>query len=351
MKYRDLLTRSRLVQHLLFWVLSFYVLLRLFAYEFPPQQVDYVYTFLFHLSLWLGVYLNLMLLIPNFLKKGKYLLYTLCFLLNILLVIGMNEVTFSILSDWIFPDYYFISYYNFYDLLQFALAYLGVSSLLKLSKAWFELNKKDKRIKELEAQKLQIELNGLKHQISPHLLFNNLNAIYGMILDDNPNAGDALLNLSNNMRYVLYQTNVESISLEKEIAFIKDYINLQRLRIPEATCEITFESIEQPDNFQVVPLLFLPFVENAFKHGVNITRDDNFVHIHLRQAAANLVFKVRNSKKNRTETQAPQKEGGIGLSNVKNRLEKCYPNQYTLDIHETERIFEIILTFPKAIPQ
>jgi len=336
--------QNRSIQHLLFWGLSFYVLLRIFSYEFPPQKVDYVYTFLFHLSLWCGVYFNLMILIPYLLRKGFYLSYFFSITVTLLLMVMINIWTFKVLSDWLFPGYYFISYYHFGDLIQFSLVYLVISSLLKLSKAWFEVNKKDRVIHELEKQKLSAELQALKHQIDPHFLFNSLNTIYSMNLEDNPQTGDAILQLSDNMRYVLYKANAPEVELSAEFEFIRNYLELQKARLGPGKADIRLEISPRIDQrINIAPLLFLPFIENAFKHGLRRSHEEAYIHIFFRKSHDALVFELHNSKALNT---APEKaeEGGIGLPTARKRLEVLYPAMHELRILDEEEKFSVYLS-------
>lgn len=338
--------QSRLVQHLLLWVLSFYILLRISAYEFPPQKVDYVYTLLFHLSIWSGVYVNLFLLIPYLLRRGYYLIYFLAFGTTALMMVLINTWTFKVLSNWLFPDYYFISYYQFGDLIQFSLVYLIITSLIKLSKGWFELNHKNRQIKELEKQKINAELQALKHQLDPHFLFNSLNTIYSMSLEEDPKAPDAILQLSDNMRYVLYQANTDEIELEAELDFIQNYISLQKARLGEEKADIQLHIDDQVDRkVKVAPLLFLPFIENAFKHGLKNKYPQPFVHIFFRQVGQKLLFELHNSHQNKKPQEAAvAQEGGIGIPNARKRLEVLYPATHQLKIKATDQDFFVYLS-------
>ncbi len=345
MKMISQFIQSRWVQHLLLWILSFYILLRISAYEFPPQKVDYVYTFLFHLSIWSGVYVNLFLLIPYLLRRGYYLLYFLAFSATALLMVMINAWTFKVLSNWLFPDYYFISYYQFGDLLQFSLVYLIITSLIKLSKGWFELNKKDHQIRELEKQKINAELQALKHQLDPHFLFNSLNTIYSMSLEEDAGAADAILQLSDNMRYVLYQADAEEIELEAELEFIQNYILLQKARLGENKADIKLEVDKQLDkNLKLAPLLFLPFIENAFKYGLNSKNGQPFVHIFFRQKNQRLIFEIQNSYHQMSSAlNKKEKSGGLGLPNAQKRLEVLYPGTHQLKISSKDEVFSVNL--------
>ncbi len=335
--------QNRAVQHVLFWLLSFYVLLRLFVYEWPPQKVDYVYTFLFHGSLVLGVYLNLRLLIPVLLSKGRYLLYGGAFIGTLSGMILINVWTFKYVADLLFPGYYFISYFQFVDLLQFSLVYLLVSGLIKLSKGWFQLNEKDKKIRELEKQKLHAELQALKHQLDPHFLFNSLNTIYSMILEEKPGAGEVILQLSDNMRYILYKADTSSIELASELEFIQNYLALQKARIGADKVDIQLK-VDPGVNtrIQVAPLLFLPFIENAFKHGLRKSHASPFIHIFFQEKNGRLVFEIHNSLGEKVP--ADPETGGIGLRNVRKRLEVLYPNQHELRIVKGKTTFSVYLS-------
>ena len=337
--------QSRGILHLLFWILSFYILLRIFAYEFPPQKVDYVYTFLFHLSIWCGVYVNLMILIPYFLRRGFYWVYFLAFSVTALLMVMINAWTFKVISDWLFPDYYFISYYQFGDLIQFSLVYLVVTSLIKLSKGWFELNTKDLQIRELEKQKIAAELQALKHQLDPHFLFNSLNTIYSMSLEEDPKAADAILQLSDNMRYVLYKANTEEIELAAELDFIRNYLQLQQARLGEEKVDIQLNIDAKVDQeVRIAPLLLLPFIENAFKHGLSGQHKKAFIHIFFRQKGQKLLFELNNSKASQSPKKQATQDGGIGIPNTRKRLEVLYPGTHELNITSTAQQFSVFLS-------
>ena len=259
--------QQRWLQHLAFWALSFYVLTRHFAYEEEIHKVDLIYTLLFHLSLWLAVYLNLLLLIPRLLRSNRIILYLFSVAIELAGASVFNWLTFQYLADWLFPGYYFISYFEFWDILQYILVYVGLTTLLKLSKGWFQLQRQEKRISRLERQKVEAELKALKAQIDPHFLFNSLNSLYSLALERSGRVPEALLRLSECMRYMLYDCRKNMVSLEKELEYIRNYIELQKLRL-ETTVSISMKVSGEPEGKQIAPLLFIPFIENAFKHGL-----------------------------------------------------------------------------------
>lgn len=330
------LLRNRVLQHILFWSLSFYILVRFFSYEATISRADLVYTLLFHISLLAAVYINLLWLIPIFLKQGKYLLYIIFFILTLLIGIWFNQFTFIYLTDRVFPGYYFISYYEWKDIAQFMLIYLSSTTLLKLSKAWFWVNEAEHRLEQLQSEKLDAELRALKSQIDPHFLFNSLNSLYALALDGDIRTPEAILKLSHNMRYMLYECNTAQVSLEKEIEYIRNYLDLQRLRSNNYH-HVKFEMNVQNIRQAIAPLLFIPFVENAFKHG-----NPSSIDIQLNTNEALLEFSVKNEKR-ALQPELIQSPGGIGLQNIRRRLELLYPNRHQITFREEANDFFVHL--------
>lgn len=333
--------QHRMVQHSLFWALSFYVLFRLFCTDEKYVETDLIYTFLFHISLVLIVYLNLNFLLPRFFQTKRYGLYVLGFAFVLAFGTLLNHLTFQYLADWLFQGYYFISYYNWGDILEFTFTYMALSTLLHLSKSWFELNEKKKAINRLEREKLDAELLSLKSQINPHFLFNSLNNLYSLSLDKDSRLPDLLLRLSDNLRYMLYESGDTFVPLQKEIQFLENYIDLQRIRAPERV-EILFSVDGKIKDKTIAPLLLIHFVENAFKFGAKGSNTKAFVHAHCEIQDKILLFKIKNNKGKLAIP--PKQSGGIGLSNTRKRLELLYPKHHELRIEDNEEYFEVFLT-------
>ena len=231
-KFRDFLVKVsqvRILQHLLFWAISFTVLLYFFNTSNKIEKIDIIYTAIFHISLVTGVYLNLLVLIPLFLKKDRYLLYGLLLLAVIAGTAGFNLLTFNKLIDYVLPGYYFISYYEFNDILIFVIVYIGLTTLLKLSKSWFLLMEADHRLMRAEKEKINNELLALRSQINPHFLFNSLNSIYSLALHQSGKTPAAILKISDLMRYMLYEANEDKVLLKNELQFLENYFELQKL--------------------------------------------------------------------------------------------------------------------------
>lgn len=335
------ISRNRWLHHLLFWALSFFVLARFFAYESTLSAVDWIYTLLFHLSVWLAVYPNLLWLIPTFLRVGKYISYALLLSLALLAAVGFNFLTFNYLSDLLFPGYYFIAYYGFLEILEFMVVYVAITSLLKLSKGWFRYLEAQRQFDGLKREKLDAELAALKSQVNPHFLFNSLNNLYSLALDQDSRTPAIILRLSDMMRYLLYESNVPAVPLSKEVEHLRNYVEMQRLRVGNKA-DIHFEINGETYSKMVAPLLFLPLVENGFKHGIKGETAGAFIRICLDAGPGQLIFKVENNKGTVDEVEKDAARG-VGLQNLRRRLELLYPGQHQLETTEGIHVFTAVL--------
>ena len=213
-------------------------------------------------------------------------------------------------------------------LLLATLMVLGISTSIKTVQKW----QKDTEIRQsLERQKISSELSFLKAQINPHFFFNTLHSIYALTMINIETSREALHTLSRMMRYVLYETQSGTTLLSKEIEFLEDYVNLMKLRLTEKVT-VTFDKPHPVQDVLVAPMLFLPFVENAFKHGVSALLPSR-IYIGIQQQGQVLKLDVRN-------TLLPEKRvvleesSGIGLVNTNRRLDLLYPGQYNLSVTE-----------------
>jgi two-component system, LytTR family, sensor kinase len=194
--------------------------------------------------------------------------------------------------------------------------------------------------KELEKEKLNSELAFLKNQISPHFFFNTLNNIYSLI---SINAGDsqkAVLKLSKLMRYLLYESDHGNTKLSNEIEFMNNYIDLMKLRMSEKI-NLTVSFPDRYDDISIPPLLFIPFIENAFKHGISY-REKSFINISLETDKNEISFRCVNSLV-KTGEESDSGHSGIGLENVKKRLGLIFPGSHDLKINKSETEFEVLL--------
>jgi len=201
--------------------------------------------------------------------------------------------------------------------------------------------RKEEEIKELEREKLNSELALLKNQVSPHFFFNTLNNIYSLIEINQEDAQKAVLSLSKMMRYMLYESEQGNTRLSHEIEFMKGYIDLMQLRMSDRV-RLTVDWPEEYDDHDLPPLLFIPFIENAFKHGVSY-QGNAFIEISLRSEKDQITFTVSNSISGAIGS-APQVASGIGLDNVRKRLALLYPGRHELRIDERDSVFSVSLS-------
>ena len=331
----------RIIQHLAFWVLSFFVFLYLFKTGAKPEKIDYVYTILFQLTLLPAVYINIELLLPTLGNRKRILFYLLSLITIIILFAWINYNFFDNWSAKVFPDYFFISYFTFREIVLFFIVYIIITMLLKLSKSWFLVSWLQKELLEKEKQKTVVELKALKAQINPHFFFNTLNSIYSMALDKDDRLPGTVLQLSDLMRYFLYVSRDNFILLEKDLTVVKEYIALQKLRSnPQLDIE-TKISGEISDQ-QIAPLLLITFLENAFKHGAKGSSGNTFIKLDIKVEKNKLNFTLENNKGIIDEVNTGD-HNGLGLENVKRQLELLYPGKHLLNIKVEQDRFAVAL--------
>ncbi|NLR61160.1 histidine kinase [Chitinophaga polysaccharea] len=216
----------------------------------------------------------------------------------------------------------------------FALLMLFMSGFIKIALEWF---KSEKQREELKVEKLNAELKFLKSQINPHFLFNCLNTIYSLAHKQSTQTEHAILKLSTIMRYMIYESNEAKVLLSQELKYLHDYIEIQRLRLPK-DINIRYQLNGDADGLQIEPMLLVPFVENAFKHGISYT-EESFIDIDVTTINDMIRLIVKNSHfKERVA-----ERGGIGLDNVLKRLALLYENRHEINISETENQFIVDL--------
>lgn len=318
-----------LFQQLLFWSLSFFILHRLFTREGDNGLTDIYFTLLFHLPLLLIVYGNYYLVRQFFIKKRKLSFYLLGIVLFIGFAVSFHYLTFNVLADWLFPGYYFVSFYEIREIAEFVMSYAIISTLLFLSKNWFDL--KEKQLA-LEKKNHQVKLASLKAQINPHFLFNSLNNIYGITAKENKLSRAYILKLSAALRYMIYDTSEELVPLEKEVAYVENYMALEKLRMDE-NAAVSFQCKGDFSGSLIAPLILLPLVENCFKH---CDKNDPKIAVQISLKKSILSIQTANNK----IKEANEIVGGLGIQNLKNRLELIYPDQYQFNQEIAERAYK-----------
>lgn len=331
------IAQNQVFQHLLFWALAGFIIFRITAYNSELTLTDFYYTLLFLIPASWVVYWNI-LLIERLLPRRQYWKLLLYILLVLVTGIGWYYLIMNYLVDFIFPGYYFISYYQPGTILVFLSGFWLLSTLLNLSKGWFREQEQKQKIQLLEKQKTQAELDALKAQLDPHFLFNNLNSLYSLALEENPKTPEAILKLSENLRYVLYEGGAPEVELKQDLQHLLNYFQLQQWRFGE---EMQLDlDIQVADNtYRIAPLLLLTLVENSFKH-VGRNRNGHYAirgKIYLKEGK--LSFTLQNTINRPTEVAKPPKNSGIGLVNLQKRLELLYPERYYFNTLSTSDEF------------
>jgi two-component system LytT family sensor kinase len=324
---------TRIFWHAFFWVcvIAFFIFIGHSTHMFSLAH-DMVYWGLYGVINVSLFYVNYLFLIPKFFNKKQYGLYILALFVTIFAYGVFKYSVGNIFEQDILmhrprhghDDLERIAFIPYLiNTLFSSLIFLFLSFTLKLIIDWIT-NERIQR--DLENQRLSAELAFLKSQINPHFLFNSLNSIYSLAYQKADAAPEAILKLSEIMRYMLYESNDNKVDLSKELQYIQNYIDLQKIRFGNKAY-IDFKIEGRVTNQKIVPLLLIAFIENAFKHGVTsdtlapirllITVDDSHLH-----------FYIQNKK----HTNNKDSVGGIGLGNVQRRLDLLYPGKYNLDI-------------------
>lgn len=344
MRYRNLFDQTYrflnrpLVYHSLFWLVLFAIIVA-YGYGNAPSLGFAITNELISLPFYMVlVYINLFYLIPNYLAK-KGLVYLGLVILLVIIVTPIKVLIFYLR----FAD---APFYQRNIIYQQHLFYIGsisvtlLSTVLKLIMDWWRYQN-EKQV--LLTQTIQSELRFLKSQINPHFLFNTLNNLYALTLKKSDKAPEIVLKLSEIMRYMLYECNEKSVLLSKEIQYIYNYLDLERLRQPQ-DADISFTTEGHISDQLVAPLLFVPFLENSFKHGLNHhMQGGGFVHLHLRVSGEDMEFIIENSKAERTPRLDHPRSGGIGLVNVRQRLQLLYPESHTLIVSDEPHRYIVTL--------
>lgn len=329
--------------HLLFWcaVLLFY------TYFFGVGSNNFNDTLMYSLFLMpitiATTYVSIYKLIPDYLVTKRYFRFILYSIYT--LIVSAYLVMVSIFFSLIYISNFEYSSMNpITKNILFVMTgiYLVtfVVSAFKLMKLNNQAAKKTKtletKILETQLKLKEQELNYLKMQIHPHFLFNTLNTMYGFALKKADETPEMILKLSNLLDYLLYQVDKPFVALEDEIHHIEDYISLEQMRFND-TLNVSFLKTIHSKHIEIAPMLLIPFVENSFKHGV-IKNGSLDIEISITTQPENLRFEIKN-----TYTKDSDTEDGIGLDNIKKRLDLLYPNCYDLQIHKNEGYFIVSL--------
>lgn len=292
-------------------------------------------------------YINLLVFLPKIFEKGKYLYYALCVIIITVSVHYLIEFTNDLLPK---PDFSGIGgrgRMRSSGLRPFLWLIFGsvVNSILMLffsSIIWFSVETRKRRQREiaLTSEKLQSEMQFLKTQINPHFLFNALNNIYSLSYNNSPQAPKMIMKLSEMLRYVVYDTSVKKVPLSEELSYIENYIDFQKLKIGK-DIKVNLDIGEISDSYVIEPMLLIPFIENAFKHSNIESNPGSTIQVDIFTENGQINMIVINSVGSKTTE--GNEEKGVGIENVKRRLELAYPEEYHLSQEVSEGMYRVHL--------
>jgi two-component system sensor histidine kinase AlgZ len=287
----------------------------------------------------LVAYLNYFIFLPRFLERKNFGRYLFEFFVPFIILMFFRVILQRYMVDGYTHHIHF--FYSPTFVVQasattlFIVIFVG---MLRFAKDWFEFEAKKK---EVENERLTAELNFLKAQINPHFLFNTLNNLYYLAYSKSDNTTEVIAKLSQMMRYMIYESNHSEVLLSKELDYMQSYISLERLRLNNQI-PIKFEVEGNPEPLKIAPLILIPFLENAFKHGVSGNDPNAWVNLSIKLNGKECLYTVENSKIHSVNSDTGERSG-IGLQNVKRRLELSYPGQYQLNINDQPNQFSIQL--------
>jgi hypothetical protein len=343
--------------HLMGWALFVYFTLPHFGRIELPGNFRFPYLLVTgYLLLILYFYCNLHIFVPRFLSAKRIALFLVISLTVCLLYCFAVPLAFRYWGEPPFrpemmrgrPDFFrpnsrpdFFRTLGFYAHLSQFLVVFILSTGLKAVSQWYA---EKRRLQELETSMVHAELSFLKSQIHPHFLFNSLNSIYYLALSKDDRAPEAILSLSEFLRFVTTESNHSRIPLEEEVKMLEEYIHLQSLRASEKF-ELQFRREGDFREREIMPLTFVPFVENAFKYGIS-AHTDCFIHVGIEAANGALLFTCDNSIVSGMNVRS--RSTGVGLENIRKRLELAYPGRHQLDIHSERLAFHVKLQINPA---
>jgi two-component system, LytTR family, sensor histidine kinase AlgZ len=302
---------------------------------FASATVQLVFTVLI-------AYLNYFYTWPRFLKTKNIWKYLAEFSIPFgLLITARVHLHRYLVDGYTYENEYFYSTFFIVQITAVTLFIVLFVGMMRFAVDWFEFEAKKK---EVENERLIAELNFLKSQINPHFLFNTLNNLYYLAYTKSENTTEVIAKLSQMMRYMIYDSNHARVLMTKEIEYMQNYISLERLRLNDQI-PIQFKIDGSPDHVWIAPLIFITFLENAFKHGVSNNNANAWVKINIQLIEGECIYTVENSKALVTSN---TEKSGIGLQNVARRLELSYPGQYKIKVEDKPDVYFVKLTISLA---
>lgn len=331
-----------ILQHLLFWITLILYQAISYGWENTDQLTFHILPAFLTVSLPITIiitYINLYILMPTYYYVEKYSWY----ILNLIFLLLAGGIMIRFLTHVFVlpweqvndPVRYHLENKNFWIPVRIVRLAIGCCPVMAITMVVQLMRKayyREKNLRELEQEKFLAEMGLLKAQINPHFFFNTLNTLYGLILKKSKHAAKFALRISDLMHYMLYEARADKVLLTDEISHLENYLRVEEMRFVDSL-DISFTYSGNVDGKLIAPLILLPFVENAFKHG------SGWITISIKIVANRLYLKVENNYADNGQ----QKGHGLGLENVKRRLELTYPEKYTFELTANNGTFEIDL--------
>ncbi len=323
--------------HLLFWVLFGGIMLIIYSGFVGGYLKALAPTLVNIAGLIILTYVHLWYLLPQFFNKKNYLVYgVLVFVLLLLTTLFRFIVGWELVRilGWEMSREFTPNY--FVGMMVTGLFIILITIPLRLIENYF---KKEELEQELKTQQLEAELRFLKAQVNPHFLFNALNNIYSLSFTNSSQTPEMILKLSDMMSYMLYDCKTEKVNLTSEINYLRNFIALQQLK-KDGELNVEFLTKGEFSNINITPMLFIPFFENAFKHGNLEDTKNGWLQSEMKVANGKLFFSIKNTT---PRDKLKREKGGVGLENVRERLNLLYPERHKLKIEKKENVFNVEL--------
>jgi sensor histidine kinase YesM len=334
--------RHRILWHLLFWVVVFFIYwLNAAGFKGRYQQELIMNIYLLPVRM-LATYTLIYLILPLATRKKEFVLFGIIVTLHALLYGFLIYATYYFVNP--FPDFYDFSKQPLFNPAKILTKAVSdyvipvIAAAIIIFKKWYADEQKNKRLAE---EKMKAELSFLKAQVHPHFLFNTLNNLYALTLIKSDKTPDIVLKLSDLLDYMIYKSNDEFVPLTKELEIVEGYIELEKMRYSDRL-NLSYLVNGETGKLQIAPLILLPFIENCFKHGASKDRIKPRIDIQISLEPTFLILKVTNSIPAEKEVSGTE-SNGIGLSNVSRRLELIYPHRHVLNIKHEAELFEVEL--------
>lgn len=318
--------RAHIILHLIGWFFLFLILL--FTSSANHFSDAFASAAFLTLLLSMVVYINHGKLVPRFFSKNRYIVWALSYTISCILAALLFMGLLELFDVDIRNSRHFGIHLAFFVILSF-LMLIG-KFILEYFMTYVQWENK--------ATQLDSEVKLLRAQVNPHFLFNSLNSIYSLALEKDDRAPEITMKLSQIMRYMVDRAHEDKILLKEEVNYLRDYLDLEKLRTGDKA-EISFEVNGETDFKMVEPLLLIPFVENAFKHGINTLKSGGVVRINLECKAKQITFTCINN----FNSSIKKESTGTGINNVRKRLERLYPGRYDLFINKEDAQFKVVL--------